>query len=193
VPPTGARDRQSAGRMSNAVKRLATLTPDLEWALGGVRLEVKTPRVRNADRTPTYLDSRQRANAAQQLLLELARGDIRQLLVRAGLLAGRMRGFGAWPAAYRHRPSRGIELVRGRGQPGPPFARHQRSSVLWSPSGPRLACARRCSSAATLWSTGRPAAGGRARRDQSAAVPAHLQVIRRRELPRRGSGWRCRP
>ena len=45
-------------------------------ALDGVGLEVKTPRVRNADCTPTYLHFRQRAHTAQQLFLQIARCDI---------------------------------------------------------------------------------------------------------------------
>jgi hypothetical protein len=53
--------------------RAGTLRPD-PWQPG---LEVKPPRVRNADRPPTHLDVRQRAHVAQQRILELARDGTR--------------------------------------------------------------------------------------------------------------------
>ena len=57
--------------------------------------------------------------------------------MRAGLLVARLRGLGAWPATYRHRPSLGIELVWGHRHSGPPPAINVRASMV-SPSGAGL-------------------------------------------------------
>ena len=68
---------QAAVMFGVQVTELGAALEGFRRTLGGVRLEVKTPRVRHADRTPTDLHFRQRAHAAQQLLLEIARCDVR--------------------------------------------------------------------------------------------------------------------